>query len=531
VQASEKEYEKTRRDSDKISPLVDEAREKLACAQSQRDKLLQHVAECTSKVGALEDAAVFEQKRSAQLEEQTSKLAEEHQRLAERLAKLEEKLKGLTQERKIHTGQAEETCSRLEQARTRLDDLKEMLSHSSIEQKSLTGEQQLLQRLQKEMEGYGEGVRALFTDGASREGLEGVAGEIFTTESKYERAMEAALGLRVQSIVARDTDEILKAISRLKESRKGSAIFFSHDLVNGDIKKNRKIDGPVLAYCDEVVRCGKKYDFLHKLLFSDVAIVEDLQTAIRLQKKSARPLHMVTLTGETVYQYAVSGGSTEESGMELLKRRHRMEEISKEIGRNSAEIEKLQQETQVAAGRVGNLETKYSKRLDILKEIDQSLNGLRASYTELSLECKNVLSRKKAAEIQASETVSKTEQLGAQRDEMLEKSTSASRELEQLEQQIDSARQELELRENASRKQGGEWQEISIKLTERRARLGELEKSLSLLERERAAASAEAQELEKEIEQKKIIIAAGQHKINFALAKRFLRKRCNMIPR
>jgi len=177
-------------------------------------------------------------KRSAQLEEQASKLAEEHQRLAERLAKLEEKLKGLTQERKIHTGQAEETCSRLEQARTRLDDLKEMLSHSSIEQKSLTGEQQLLQRLQKEMEGYGEGVRALFTDGASREGLEGVAGEIFTTESKYERAMEAALGLRVQSIVARDTDEILKAISRLKESRKGSAIFFSHDLVNGDIKKN-----------------------------------------------------------------------------------------------------------------------------------------------------------------------------------------------------------------------------------------------------------------------------------------------------
>lgn len=507
VQASEKEYEKARNQADEKSRIVDEAREELASAQSQREQLLHRVATCTSKVEALENSAGYEKKRSAQLEEQASRLAQEHQRLEDRLSKLEEKLKGLAQEREVRAREAEETGGRLEEARTRIDDLKEKLSRVSIEQESLRGEKELLQRLQKEMEGYGEGVRALFTDGASREGLEGVAAEIFTTNSRYERAVEAALGMRIQSIVASDTNAMLKAIRRLKESGTGSATFFSRDLVNGSAGDNRKIDGPVLVYCDEVVECSKKYDFLRKLLFSGVAIVEDLQTAVDLQKKSKRPLHMVTLSGETIYQYAVSGGSTEKSGLALLKRRRRMEEITAEIGRTSSRIGKLEQQIQAEAVRIAELENENRQRLDLLKEVDESLGEFRAGYTGVSLECKSLLSRKEAAETQAREADSKVQQLAAERDEMIEKANSARQDRDQLEQQIESLREELNVRENAFRQEGGMFQELSMKLAERRARLGEIEKSLSLLEREYTAVSAEAQELEKEIEQRKNMLA------------------------
>ncbi len=503
VQACEKEYEKVREEADEKSRVVDEKREELVSVQSQREQLLHREATCTSKVEALEDAAAYEKKRSAQLEEQDSGLAEEHQRLEDKLSELEGNLKNLAEERKIRAREAEETGGRLEEARTRVDDLKEKLSRVSIEQESLRGEKELLQRLQKEMEGYGDGVRALFTDGANREGLEGVAAEIFTTDSRYERAVEAALGMRIQSIVARDTNAMLKAIGRLKESGTGSATFFSRDLVNGDAGDNRKINGPVLAYCDKVVECSKEYDFLRKLLFSGVAVVEDLQTAIDLQKKSKRPLHMVTLSGETLYQYAVSGGSTEKSGLALLKRRRRMEEITGEIGRTSSRIGKLEQQIQAAAVRIVELENENRKRLDLLKEVDESLSEFRAGYTGVSLECKSLLSRKEAAETQAREADSKAQQLAAERDEMIEKADSARQELAQLEQQIESLREQLKVHENASREQGGMFQELSIRLTERRARLGEVEKSRARLERECTAVSAETQELENEIAQRK----------------------------
>jgi len=507
AQACEKEYEKARGEADQKSLVVNQAREVLVSAQSQREEALQRTALCNSKVEAMEDAAVYEKKRSAQLQQKAAELAGEHKRLEERLSGLGENLNSLAGERKIRAGEAEETAALLEKERSGVEGLKEKLSRVSIEQESLRGEEELLQRLQKEMEGYGEGVRSLFTENAGREGLEGVAAEIFTAENRYERAVEAALGMRVQSIVARDTAAMLKAIRRLKESDTGSATFFSRDLVNGNSGNSRKIDGPVLAYCDEVVKCGKEYDFLRKLLLGGVAIVEDLQTAIDLQKKSKEPLHMVTLAGETLCQYAVSGGSTEKSGLALLKRRRRMEEITGGIGRTSSRIARLESEIEAAAARIMEIEKESCKRLDLLKKVDESLSELRSGYTEASLECKSLLSHKEAAETQAREADSKAQQLAAEREEMTGKAGSARRDLAQFEQRIESLRGELETRENAFRQEGGTVQGLSMKLAESRARLGEVEKSLLLLERERTAVSEEARELEREIEQRNGMLA------------------------
>jgi len=507
VQACEKEYEKAREEAEQKSRIMDQGREELASVQSRREQLLHRETVCSSKVEALEDAVAYERKRSAQLLEQAARHAEEHKRLKERLSRLEDNLKKLAEKRKIRAREAEESGVRLEQQRSRVDDLKEKLSRLSIEQESLRGEEELLQRLQKEMEGYGEGVRTLFTENAGREGLEGVAGEIFSTDNKYERAVEAALGMRIQSIVTRDTNAMLKAIGRLKESGTGSATFFSRDLVNENGGNSRKIDGPVLAYCEDVVKCSKEYDFLRKLLFGGVAIVENIRTAIDLQKKSKRPLHVVTLAGETLEQYAVSGGSTEKTGLALLKRRRRMGEITGEIGRISSKIAGLEQELQAAANKIKEFETENRKSLDLLKEVDESLSGFRADYTAVSLECKSVLSRKEAAESQAGEADSKAQQLAAQRDEMTRKAGSASRELARLEQHIESLHEELKIREDAFGEETGALQELSMKLTERRTRLGEVEKSLSLLERECNAVSDEARELDKEIDQRTNMLA------------------------
>src|SRR3990172_3236258 len=76
------------------------------------------------------------------------------------------------------------------------------------------------------------GVRAVlqhFRNDAAVEkedrGIFGVMGDMIETEAAYEKAVEAVLGERMQSVVVRDHTEGLSAIHYLKESREGRGAF------------------------------------------------------------------------------------------------------------------------------------------------------------------------------------------------------------------------------------------------------------------------------------------------------------------
>ena len=504
----EQEHSAASRGAREKFELVMQARRVLTEAQSRREELLQRAAGCASKVEALEDAAFYEKKRAADLAEKSERLAEEQGRLEAAQAAQEEKLRGLQEERRVLQRQYEELQQELNVARTAAETLKEKLSRAGFARDRLDSERELLVRLQKAMEGFGEGVRTLFSAGAGDQGLEGVAAEIFSTEARYERAVEAALGLRLQSIVARDTGAVLGAIRYLKEKGAGSATFISRDLVNGYRAQNGRIEGPVIAYCDQVVRCDGRYEFLRELLFKGVAIVEDLPTAIELQKKSDHPLHLVTLAGETVCQYAVSSGSSGEkqSGAALLQRKRRVEEIAAEIEAASASIGTLEHEFSEASVVVGRLERDSLERREALGALEESLGGMQAAVTGLSLQAGNARAGRETAEAEAAEALEKADQLAAERDEMIGKAESARAELEQLGARVEEAAGRLAKSEEASRAEGGALQEISLRLAGKKASLGEVEKSYSLLERECQAASAECRELAGEIEKKKALL-------------------------
>ena len=61
--------------------------------------------------------------------------------------------------------------------------------------------------------------------GGGERGIVGVVGELIETDAAYERAVEAVLGERIQSIVVRDHSEGLSALQYLKESREGRGFF------------------------------------------------------------------------------------------------------------------------------------------------------------------------------------------------------------------------------------------------------------------------------------------------------------------
>ncbi|HUU30125.1 MAG TPA: chromosome segregation protein SMC [archaeon] len=502
---SERDYSSAGKTAAEKKSIVEQARAAIVSAQATREELVGRVFSFNSKAETFENSAASQKKRAAELEALGAKFGESLAAVGEELSGLAENLNTRQMERENLAVSLEEQVELLSNARLRYEGLKEQLARARIERDGLIGEKQLLDRLQREMEGFGEGVRSLFLEKQRSDGLEAVAAEVFTAERRFERAVEAALGMRIQSVITRDTGSMLEAIARLKKSGTGSATFISRDMVNGYGIQNKKIEEPVLAYCDEVVVCEKEYEFLRQLLFSGVAIVEDLETAIELQKKTKRPLHLVTLTGETLYQYAVSGGSEtdKDSGATLLKRRRRVKEIASGIQDLSSRIEGLEKEISEAWEQVEQLERENRDSQDELSRVEEDLESLRAEKTRLSLERDSLLSRQKTARDEAAEASARCEELAAQRDEVVAAVVEARERLTECESQIARTRALLSAREEEAMASARVLQEVSLRLTEQKARLSELEKSFSLMERECANVTAEAERLALEIEERK----------------------------
>ena len=508
VGESEKEYQARQESAQIKNAAVNEARTQVNEVQARRDELVGKVASLAARAESLEDSAGQQKQRAGDLEAQALKFGETLALAQDNLAGLREKLNGIEEARKSLAASLEEKDRLLYDARRGAEELKERLAGSRLERDGLSGEMKLLEQLQKEMEGFGEGVRSLFLEGDRTEGIEAVAAEIFTTNPRFERAVEAALGLRIQSVITRDTGTVLEAIGRLKKSGTGSATFISRDLVNGYEAENGKIDGPILAYCEEVVNCKKEYEFLRKLLFSGIAIVDNLETAIKLQRNAERPLHLVTLGGETICQYAVSGGSETEkdSGATLLKRRRRIEEVSVVIEDLTVKVKALEEEIAASGVRLEELESENSESRNKLRSVDEMLGGLRADKTRLTLECENLLSRKESAEAEARAAAFQAGELAAQRDDVLSQAVEARENLEKIEAEIAAARSHLDVLEGEARLADTTQQDLSLRLAEIKARLGEMEKSYSLMERECAGELAESEKLESEISERKAVI-------------------------
>jgi chromosome segregation protein len=505
VAGAEGEYSAARLAATEQSGMVDQSRKRTIALEAERDELLRCSAASTSKAEALEEAVERQSLRAEELSRQAEDIESELEQIVAPQQELSGRITELESERDGLAESAGEKAAGLEEHKFSLESLNDSFRKEKLSFDSLTGEYRVLERLQKEMEGFGEGVRTLLKGSQRNGGLEGVVADVFATEPRYERAVEAALGIRLQGIIARDTSSMLGAIKRLRDSGAGTATFIARDLVNGYKRNGEPLKESVLAYCDEIVECKPEYEFLRKLLFTGVAIVEDLDVAVKLQRSADRPLHLVTLSGETLCQYAISGG-TPETGREegtLLKRRRRMEKITTEAADISGRVEKIESELKDldAVGR--KLEDEYSAIKGSLKELDEKLAELKAGQTRIALERESLVLRKNTAEEEAANAATRAADLASRRDEMVEQAASARQNLGELESKIGEARADLQRQEAVGQKATEIIQEVSLKLTAQKARLDEMEKNLGHLERECANAVQEKQGLEEQIERRK----------------------------
>jgi chromosome segregation protein len=188
-----------------------------------------------------------------------------------------------------------------------------------------------LEDLQRNYEGYQEGVRAIMLkrqEEAAPEGVYGLVTEVIEAPVVYEKALTAVLGDRLQYMIVKGHDEGVEAIEYLKQKASGRGSFIPVQMTR---KSNRPLplgEAEVVAPLLDLISVKEGYRDVADYLLSDVVVVQDLKSGLALWHRNGYYSTLVTPEGEVIDPMGVvTGGSEESLEGSFLSQRRRMKEL------------------------------------------------------------------------------------------------------------------------------------------------------------------------------------------------------------
>ncbi|MCD6477491.1 MAG: chromosome segregation protein SMC [Candidatus Aenigmarchaeota archaeon] len=233
----------------------------------------------------------------------------------------------------------------------------------------------------REMQNIENMIRHLSEDSAvikrlkEMRGVHGTVGELFSTDAKYQNAMEVALGGHINDLIV-DSDEVAaECINLLKREKLGRATFLPLNKIRYKESHVGNESG-IIGLAINLISYSPTYEPAMRYAFGDTVVVKDLNTARRLIGK----YKMVTLDGELVQKSgAMTGGFRKKSRMqEIAEYRRKKEEIEDRIEEVKKEIEELD----VKLSNIENKEEEASEEGRV-KELTDSISDLRTKRQDL----------------------------------------------------------------------------------------------------------------------------------------------------
>ena len=290
---------------------MDAAQRELA-ALTERSRLLEaREKELEGEMEPLQaqETAQAERVRAAQAQE-----AELRERVAAqeaRVAAMEAELARLRHHVREQAAQRDRIEAELRALRARRAELEKALAETRALQARLEAEQELLARMRDEMAGLAEGTRRLLQAGLP--GVIGLVSQILRVPPEWERAVEAALGPRLQAVIVEGWETVRAARRALGEN--GRAVLFpltpSPLLAFGQERGGgaaaglgpkglRPEGGGGGVRSTAVVSCEERFRPVVEALLGRVWLVEDLEAARALAPTLPPGGRCVTREGEIV---------------------------------------------------------------------------------------------------------------------------------------------------------------------------------------------------------------------------------------
>ena len=295
-----------------------------------------------------------------------------------------------------------------------------------------------LEDLQKNYEGYQEGVRAIMLK-RQREtepnGIYGLVAEVIEAPEPYEKALTAVLGDRLQYVIVKGQEEGVEAIEYLKREVSGRGSFIPLQLSR---KQHRPLplgEAEVISPLLEVISVKEGYSEVAEYLLSDVVVVRDLRAGLSLWNRNGFYSTLVTPEGEVIDPMGtVTGGSDNALEGNLLTQRRHIKELRTLLTELDA---KLQLEDREVAKLKDELERAETKKSSLAAEIHRlELDRVRLEHEHLAAD-------------KDFERLSQTDQaLAQEQNDLVEALERVTQELDQCRTAIETRSQDKTEKEN-----------------------------------------------------------------------------------
>ncbi|NQN92319.1 chromosome segregation protein SMC [Streptococcus suis] len=226
----------------------------------------------------------------------------------------------------------------------RLFDLLDLLKGKQARQSSL-------EAILKNHSNFYAGVKAVLQEAPSLGGIIGAVSEQLTFDTRYQTALEIALGGASQNVIVEDETTAKRAIAFLKEKRQGRATFLPlttikpRQLSGQQISLLESSDG-FLGLASDLVTYQPNLDAIFQNLLGTIAIFDTIDHANQAARATKFQVRMVTMDGAEIRPGgAFAGGSNRNNSTTFIK--PELDALLGEIAELSSQLQ--EQESLVAA--------------------------------------------------------------------------------------------------------------------------------------------------------------------------------------
>ena len=307
------------------------------------------------------------------------------------ITKIEEQIENKLEEKKNLIVKINELNEEYNEIAENIDE-KKVVYHTSMSKLNV------LQEMKEYNDGFAIGVKRLLEqaqNGSSVGGkVVGVVASLMKVPSKFEVAIEMALGASVQNIVTKNEEDAKSLINYLTVNKFGRVTFLpitsvKERTVPSIVQANLKMTG-VQGIASELVEYDSEYKKVFNSLLGSTIIIDNMDNAIAFSRATGYACRIVTLSGEIISpQGSMTGGSRKDNGTGLLSRDREIEDLTKKLEVVKTEIEKLSQEQEDLKNQSSKLSDELSKKIDEIHELEmekakeeESIDNLESNKDE-----------------------------------------------------------------------------------------------------------------------------------------------------
>lgn len=466
--------------------------------------LMQEEAEASNRLTKIQQDIANQISLSESKSEDLARLQTEKQTAQEVLDKsrksLEEAdhvLRQLLESYQTKKTELDQTQTAYQAEQGRLFDLLDQLKGKQARQSSL-------EAILKNHSNFYAGVKAVLQAAPSLGGIIGAVSEQLTFDTRYQTALEIALGGASQNVIVEDEATAKRAIAFLKEKRQGRATFLPLTTI-----KPRQLSGQqvsllessegFLGLASDLVTYQPNLDAIFQNLLGTIAIFDTIDHANQAARATKFQVRMVTMDGAEIRPGgAFAGGSNRNNSTTFIK--PELDALLGEIAELSSQLQ--EQESLVAAKKTS------------LDQTREALETIKAEGEEARLD-------QQSARIHQEQAENRLAQLSAQYDlQMSQVSPTILTELEEaaakeevnvqalnekklaLDQQINQVRDNRDSIQESLQKLQTQKGQLTLEQAELTSQLRFEQTDLRRLQEEKVVADKEISLLEDMIDQK-----------------------------